>query len=108
MSTIVNSVHLWRVLPIEAAALQATQAQMASIAYLEHCSTLVEVKTSTFTTLDIEMVEGILSIRLEELDDRFNRVVNGKWLQLAIEEDGYLVLTGDSTKPVTTQPPVTI
>lgn len=102
MSVTVNHLHFWPVLNAEAKRLNATAPQLAAI---ERLHTTVEDKSflgNVFNELDVKLVEGILAITVRECGDDLQEVINGKWFTLAIEEDGYLVLTGSEVDRVMT------
>jgi len=108
VNPIVNVQHFWRCVTNEALSLLATAGQQWSIMYLETISgtSARMIPESAFVELEVKMIEGILSIRATECDDRLQPVINGVFMQLAIEEDGYIVLTSSKNpKPVTFQPP---
>ena len=96
---IVNVRHFWPALEAGAHANSATPAQIAAIRALEKLVKDRVVNFSTFAETTTVMIEGILSITARECGDNMKLIANGAWFRLAIEEDGYTVLTG-STIPV--------
>jgi len=102
VSTTVNHLHFWPVLNMEARHLGASAAQLEAISKLHVAVEDRSFLGNVFNELDVKLVEGILAVTVRECGDDMQEVVNGKWFTLAIEEDGYLVLTGSEVGCVMT------
>lgn len=94
MSAIVNHLHFWSILDMEAKRHSATPAQLEAIKKLHETIQDRSFAGSVFNELTVSKVEDILAITVRECGDDLQLVVDGKWFTLAIEGDGYLVLTG--------------
>lgn len=108
MNTIVNYMHFWPVLNDEIKQLNATEAQREAIRKLQEAVKGLSFAGVVFSDLEVKRVEDMLAITVRECGEDLQLVVNGKWFTLAVEEDGYLVLTSSEDKMVKTgYPPTT-
>ena len=105
--SIVNGLCIWDLMKMEVNILKPTNEQYAAVTYLHGLVHDLEVSMTTFAELDVRRVVDTISISLREVSNDFKYVVNGAWLRLAIEEDGYIVLTGSNFKVPVTSYPVT-
>jgi hypothetical protein len=95
MSSTVNALHFWPVAMMEAKHRGANQAQLDALTALRKVTENGTYDLGLFAELRVEMVEDILAVHVQQCQD-MQLVVNGKWLLMAIEDDGYTVLTGSS------------
>lgn len=100
--SIVN-VEFFSAVVLEAAVqLKVTELQLGAVELLER---LVHGPANTFASLSVDMTEDILVIHVEEVAGDLQVVHGGLWFKLAIEPDGYCVLTTSKSKvPVTYDP----
>lgn len=104
---VVNALCVWDLIKMEVNLLKPTNEQYGAVKYLHGLVADMEVSMSNFAALDVQRVVDTISISLREVSSDFKYVVNGEWLRLAIEEDGYIVLTGSHFKVPVTSYPVT-
>lgn len=102
MKGAINVLYFWSTLKAEVADIDCTMEQRLAVNYLERTIQDAPVPNLHFVELGVKMVEDILVIYIAGLADDMQPIINGKWLQIAIEDDGYMVLTGSDIKvPVT-------
>ena len=108
MSATVNCDYLWPILEMEAKHVNANAAQLEAIDWMKSLvSHRDDLNPMRFADLQVVMVEDILSITITECSDTLQPIINGHFMRLAIEEDGYTVLTGSNLPTPVTGRPVT-
>ena len=104
---IVKSEVFWEVLSYQIDGGSYTDGQREAVSYMRNLVSDVDVMPGLFVGLNIETVEDMLVITVTEADDRMQVIANGLWFRVAIEADGYIVLTGDDIPVPVTGRPVT-